>query len=489
MRRSVAPYLFLPLLTASFLLTEYSHLNARERPVIGSIRALKGQAMILSEPEEFLPQGDPTRVLHESYYWKSRPAKTGASLQLQDTIVCYKGCQLRASFRNAYTLVLASGSSIRLGRQFLSKPATSPDTIDLIFGSLRALILKDPDRQEALPEFRTRSSVLGVRGTDFVMTTDQAKTVISVLTGEISLRSAIPALFQKEQKVSAGMTSEVMNPPEHLTRIHDKEALSDIKSLLPSAPVPIRPEQLTKISQLSKNMIPDDPHLTKLSKKIIPHAKVKVPPPFIQRELRTPTLLGGLSISRGPGEIEIPEDPGQHPSLSMGSVNILGEYLPLRDSGIPVSIRMRFSKFDIDDGRHHFGEPDFQVYNADGEMLSAGIGYWFMPTRALFLTTHLHINIMSRFELFGEHRPPPEEGGYHNDRNIGRVIGGGLSLGLIWPFTEHFAFHAEAEPGEFRTMHLPSRKFRAFRMTLGILFQADSFFSEKTSPRIQTSEG
>lgn len=467
------------ILIAFVVLSSSGLLRAEEKRAIGYISFLEGQAQIFSDPRESLEGTDEPRALYENYYWVNRSAQIKMPLYLQDYIVCYQGCRLKATFYNSYTLILGSGSKLRLGPKFLRRSVKFPRFIDLVMGSLRAMILKKENRKEPLPMFRTKSSVMGVRGTDFVITTDQVKTVVSVITGEIGLRSAVPALFNQEKVVSSGMSSQVFAPSKEELRKSGQLTQQELQKFLPVAPQKIAPARIKKIQNLTGNTIAKDPHLDKLAESINPKKNPKKDLKKTDSELLIPTLVGGGGLSMRTGEIEAGPDLDGLEEFRMQSIDLGVEFLPF---SWPVSLGFSLSVAEVSDGRSHWDDEGYSVHELKGWEVGLSLGYWF-TLNPVYLALKFKFVPFSRMVADGTHYQEFDEHSHRESRNY-KIPGGGLRLGVIYPFTESFAGSFEIGPSEHQIQWDQSekdthRRFHIFHWSFGVLFQTDSFFSNK----------
>ena len=440
---------------------------------------MEGQAQVLSDPQESLEDHDIPRALHENYYWINRTAKIKMPLYLQDYIICYQGCRLKATFYNSYTLILGPGSKLRLGPKFLRRTVKFPRVIDLLMGSVRAMILKKDDREEPLPLFRTKSSVMGVRGTDFVITTDQVKTVVSVITGEIGLRSAVPALFNQEQIVKSGMSSEVLVPSNEELRQSEVWTREELKKFLPVKPAKIAPERIKKIQSITGGAVPKDPHLNKLVKSIEPKETPKKEKQEPGRELLTPYLVSGGGLSMRTGEIETGPDLDGLSEFRMQSLDFGIEYFPFT---FPLGLGLSLSMLEVTEGRSQWDDEDFTPHELRGWELGMSLGYWF-TLGPVYFSLKFKFTPFSRMFGKGTHYQG-SDGQSHGENRDYKIPGGGIRLGVIYPFMEHIAGSFEIGPSEHSIQWDQSerethRKFHIFHWSFGVLFQTDPFFTNK----------
>jgi hypothetical protein len=143
-----------------------------------------GKAQILSGPSD-KKTGQPPHVLFEDKYYHVEPAKLGSEIPLGSVIQTGEKTMVRLVYPNGDQIMISPSSSYKVTLE--TKDGKEKPISELIYGKFRAVISKEGPRKES--EVRTRTMVMGIRGTDFHVAaySDQGGSVVSVLRGAVAV--------------------------------------------------------------------------------------------------------------------------------------------------------------------------------------------------------------------------------------------------------------------------------------------------------------
>ena len=157
-----------------------------------------GDVKLLKNPSDVV-RGEGPHVRFDQKYYIEFLAKRGAKLDNGEVIQVHDGGQARLIFRNGDVITVDGGTSYRVAWSGDSAPV-----FDLLFGRMRAIFKKDGPRSGA--RVRTRSTVMGVRGTDF-FATFKGSAQLAVLRGKVELKENKPKA--KPVTVESGFSAKV----------------------------------------------------------------------------------------------------------------------------------------------------------------------------------------------------------------------------------------------------------------------------------------
>lgn len=209
------------------------------------ITRLKGSASIFSNDQSKKPS-NANLITFEGENYFEMPAKSGAKLGKGDVILTNDDAQVRLIFKNGDSLSVGPSTSYKIS---WNKDDSAP-LINVFYGKVRGIFKKDGPRTGTA--VHTKSSVMGVRGTDFYVAAGAA-TAISVLRGEVALKSKKPGA--KEVSLQTGFTAKIDDPST-------KKAAPSTSSSKTSAPTtpssePDAEEDAVTINQTTRGELVD----------------------------------------------------------------------------------------------------------------------------------------------------------------------------------------------------------------------------------------
>jgi len=189
----------------------------------GVIVMMSGASELFTKPRS-KASGSGKQVKFENTYYTVKRAKLGSKVKWKDVVKTGPKAKMRISFKNGDSFTVGPGTAYSLiGHKKSNKKniAKKGDTLNLIYGKVRAVISKKGPRNNL--RVKTKSSVAGVRGTDFFIKYDTvaAKTKLSVMRGQVSIKPTPkksadhknPVKEVKAVMIKTGESAEVKAPP------------------------------------------------------------------------------------------------------------------------------------------------------------------------------------------------------------------------------------------------------------------------------------
>jgi hypothetical protein len=166
------------------------------------VTRLKGNAVVFtnSAPAAGLEVG---HVTFEGENYLTVPVRAGTKLGKGDVIQTGADTQVRLIFKNGDSLSVGPATSYKIN---WTKDESAP-LLNIFYGQVRGIFKKDGPRAGTV--IHTKTSVMGVRGTDFSVTVAGA-TAVSVLRGEVELRANKPG--SKPVSLQTGFTAKIDVP-------------------------------------------------------------------------------------------------------------------------------------------------------------------------------------------------------------------------------------------------------------------------------------
>jgi hypothetical protein len=163
------------------------------------------------------------------------PAKLGGSVYLGDTVHTGPASQLRLVFRDESVLNVGTDSTIVIDENVFDPAAGAFDSVmRLLSGKVRAVVSDYYGQRNARYEIQTRTSVAGVRGTEFIISHDPASDVTEVIgiSGEVEVRSLLARRAQSVF-IHSGEASRVVGsqPPTAPSILDDNTYRQRIEEL------------------------------------------------------------------------------------------------------------------------------------------------------------------------------------------------------------------------------------------------------------------
>lgn len=200
-----------PLLASFMTLIPVLHAEGSERSSIDDLAAITrfhGDVNVLSNPST-QRVGPSPHVMFEGKYYQLRPASIGMPLQVGDVVQTGKQARARIVYRTGDQLTMASSSSYQILAEGQGKEKRA--IVDLLFGKIRAMIRQREQESDTL-ELRSKSMVMGVRGTDFFVAARNGEGAVqlTVLRGKVAVSS--PQRGSESVEVPAGYSLMVQEP-------------------------------------------------------------------------------------------------------------------------------------------------------------------------------------------------------------------------------------------------------------------------------------
>ncbi len=204
-----------------------------------------GSVKILSKPSTTLKKTE-KQVLYDGKYYSVKKAKRGQKLGNGEVIQTGKGARARLVFDNGDQFTVSALSSYKIA---WGTKGSKPE-VNLLMGTLRSSVKKGGPRSGM--KVRTRSMVMGVRGTDFFVRARDARgqSEVTVLRGQVL---AVPTGVKnpKPVKVSTGYSLNI--GPEAKESAIKKKRKRKVKVALTKT-TPKRLEVIQKVTKVKKSI-------------------------------------------------------------------------------------------------------------------------------------------------------------------------------------------------------------------------------------------
>jgi hypothetical protein len=220
-----------------------------------------GKAQILLQPSD-KKTGPGPHALFEDKYYQVEAAKLGSEIPLGSVIQTGEKTMVRLVYPNGDQIMISPSSSYRVSLE--SKDGKEKPISELIYGKFRAVISKEGPRKES--EVRTRTMVMGIRGTDFHVSafSSNGGSVVSVLRGAVAVTPQVakageePKTVEVKSGFSAAIpTGEPVPVKLAATDKYDlkliQESVSFSKQQAPEAP--LDPETQKTIAALEEKAV------------------------------------------------------------------------------------------------------------------------------------------------------------------------------------------------------------------------------------------
>ncbi|MGK5087048.1 FecR family protein [Bdellovibrionota bacterium FG-2] len=164
-------------------------LYAQSGDPVGTLTAVEGEVILLSHPSKKFSNTTPPPVLYEGEYFTSQRAQTGMRVENSNVLRTSLQGKARVIYENGDQFNLGPGTSYRIN--WLKKAKGFETKMELLHGKIRGIIDKAGPRNQF--RVRTRAAVIGIRGTDFCISSEGAenKTEVSILRGAVEMRSIV----------------------------------------------------------------------------------------------------------------------------------------------------------------------------------------------------------------------------------------------------------------------------------------------------------
>ncbi len=148
----------------------------------GVLARVEGPVTVLAHPGAQESSSEGTLVKYEGTTYLARPAKAGAEVKIGEVLRTTAGGKARLVFDNGDSMQVGEGTCYRVVEQ----------GVRLYDGKLRSIIQKGGPRSKMV--IRTKSAIMGVRGTDFLVEERQSQGAkITVLRGKVEVTPQVKA--------------------------------------------------------------------------------------------------------------------------------------------------------------------------------------------------------------------------------------------------------------------------------------------------------
>lgn len=157
---------------------------------IGTLTLIEGDVKLFTQPSKSLqadPHGSP-RALFEGEYYVVRDAKAGDPVEKGNIVRTSPSAKARVIYPNGDQFNVGASTAYRVS--WNEDSANGKTQVQLDYGKLRGIIEKGGPRSRL--QIRTRTAVMGVRGTDFYISqtgNHLETTEISIIRGEVEVKS------------------------------------------------------------------------------------------------------------------------------------------------------------------------------------------------------------------------------------------------------------------------------------------------------------
>ena len=231
---------------------------------VGTITRLTGDVKILTKPR-LKPKGKGPWVKYDGRYFRERPARIGYKLKKSYVVKTYSDGKAMVVFHNGDHINVGPGTSYELEWDEAGKNKNGT-VLKLLYGKVRGVVSPKGPRKKM--RIQTATAVAGVRGTDFHIKSQGAKTEVHVLRGKVEVKpkhklNAMPVQVEagfsgqivhhdKKQKLSEEKIAEETTTP--IIKKITKEKLVEIQKVSTVKAKPIETESIAEAEAVSKEL-------------------------------------------------------------------------------------------------------------------------------------------------------------------------------------------------------------------------------------------
>jgi hypothetical protein len=174
---------------------------------VGRIIKKQGKAELYYNPSKTVTGKGP-HVLFKGLYYNFKALRLGAKINNGNIVKTGKDSKLKIVYKNGDQFNIGEGTSFEIKW----KSNKSPPTGNLLYGSIRGIISKSGARSGLI--VKSRSAVMGVRGTDFNFTQrgTSGKSAIAVIRGKVDVANIKKPL--QKIKIKQGYSAELKLAPK-----------------------------------------------------------------------------------------------------------------------------------------------------------------------------------------------------------------------------------------------------------------------------------
>ena len=213
-----------------FLLSTLNQANAN--PNAATITSVEGDVKIFSNPSKEAA-GPAPRALFEGEYFTVTAAKSGDTIEKGNILRTSPGAKAKVVYENGDSFNVGSATAYRI--KWEDDAAKGKTEVAMMYGKIRGVVSKEGPRSRLF--IKTKSAVMGVRGTDFFIADDGGKgTEVSVLRGKVEVENKPTTTETTAKKVqiaqgqSAEVTAEAKTKPIEVKKTTKEELTAISKS-------------------------------------------------------------------------------------------------------------------------------------------------------------------------------------------------------------------------------------------------------------------
>jgi hypothetical protein len=210
-------------------------------PHVATVTQVEGGVDLFTNPTKTLPPGaDPrsgTLALFEGSYYRVRGASSGDRVENGNVLRAAPGARAKVVYDNGDQLFVGPGSAYRV---VWNEPKASASELSLMYGKLRGVIKKEKGEKKFI--IKTRTAVMGVRGTDFYISDEgvEGETEIAVIRGRVEVETAKGlkdevvtggAARVKDQVFKSATTKELLEDVKVASSIHSGPPVEQMREL------------------------------------------------------------------------------------------------------------------------------------------------------------------------------------------------------------------------------------------------------------------
>jgi hypothetical protein len=203
---------------------------------VATVSQVEGRAQIFTRPSKALQakteESEGVIALFEGEYYRVKDLKISDRVENGNVLRTLPGGKVKVIYDNGDQIYVGPGTSYRISWKNEGKSAPE---IRLAYGKIRGVISKEGPRKKVI--IRTRTAVMGVRGTDFFIADEGlGETSVSVLRGAVEVAPE----RGKVMVVETGMTAEIAQKAVEIPlRKISREDLGEIRV---ASALPVRKE-------------------------------------------------------------------------------------------------------------------------------------------------------------------------------------------------------------------------------------------------------
>ena len=234
--------LFISLFLGLHALPAFSGVADENRdPHVATVTQVEGGVDLFTSPTKTLPPGaDPrsgTLALFEGNYYRVREATSGDRVENGNVLRAAPGARAKVVYDNGDQLFVGPGSAYRV---VWNEPKASASELSLMYGKLRGVIKKEKGEKKFI--IKTRTAVMGVRGTDFYISDEgsEGETEIAVIRGRVEVETAKGSKDEvvtggaarvKDQVLKSATTKELLDEVKTASSIHSGAPVDKMQDL------------------------------------------------------------------------------------------------------------------------------------------------------------------------------------------------------------------------------------------------------------------